>query len=59
MLKKIEVSKDQNVELNKYCIDNGIIFLTTPFDDESLKDLDDLSLPAYKVASTDLTNTPF
>ena len=59
MLKKIEVSKDQNVELNKYCIDNGFIFLTTPFDDESLKDLDDLSLPAYKVASTDLTNIPF
>jgi len=59
MLKKLEVSKDQNVELNKYCLDNGITFLTTPFDDESLKDLDDLGLPAYKVASTDLTNIPF
>jgi N,N'-diacetyllegionaminate synthase len=42
MLKKIEVSKDQNVELNKYCIVNGIIFLTTPFDDESLKSLSEI-----------------
>jgi sialic acid synthase SpsE len=59
MLKRLEVSKDQNIELNKYCLKNGIIFLTTPFDEESLKDLDDIELPAYKVASSDLTNIPF
>jgi len=59
MLKTLEVSKNQNIELNNYCLENGIIFLTTPFDEDSLIELDDLDLPAYKVASTDLTNLPF
>ena len=59
MLKRLEVSKNQNIDLKNYCLKKGIIFLTTPFDEESLIELDDLDLPAYKVASTDLTNLPF
>jgi N-acetylneuraminate synthase len=59
MLKKLELTKKQNQELINYCKNYGIIFLTTPFDEKSLDDLDDLDLPAYKVASTDLTNIPF
>ena len=59
MLKKLEVSKDQNIELKQYCIKKDIIFLTTPFDEESLKEINELDLPAYKVASTDTTNLPF
>ena len=59
MLKKLEVTREQNLELKHYCRDKGIIFLTTPFDEESLEELDELDLPAYKVASTDATNLPF
>lgn len=59
MLKNLEVSRDQNLELKKYCIEKNIIFLTTPFDEVSLDEIDDLDLPAYKVASTDTTNLPF
>jgi len=59
MLKRLEVTREQNLELKQYCIDKGIIFLTTPFDEESLEELDELDLPAYKVASTDTTNLPF
>ncbi len=59
MLKKLEVTKEQNVELLEYCRTNDIIFLTTPFDEYSLDELDLLELPAYKVASTDTTNLPF
>ncbi len=59
MLKNLEVSRDQNLELKQYCIKKGIIFLTTPFDEESLDELDELDLPAYKVASTDTTNLLF
>lgn len=59
MLKKLEVSKEQNQELKKYCKKKSIIFLTTPFDEKSLDDLDDLNLLAYKIASTDTTNLPF
>jgi len=59
MLKKLEVTREQNLELKRHCTDKGIIFLTTPFDEESLDELDELDLPAYKVASTDATNLPF
>ena len=59
MLKKFEVSREQNLDLKRYCTKKGIIFLTTPFDEESLRELDELDLAAYKVASTDATNLPF
>ena len=59
MLKRLEVSREQNLDLKQYCMDKGIVFLTTPFDEESLEEIDELDLPAYKVASTDTTNLPF
>lgn len=59
MLKRLEVSREQNNELKAYCNQKGIIFLTTPFEEKSLDELDELDLPAYKIASTDTTNIPF
>ncbi len=59
MLKKLEVTREQNFKLKGLCRENGIIFLTTPFDEYSLDELDELDLPAYKIASTDTTNLPF
>ena len=59
MLKGLEVSHEQNLELVRYCVEKGIIFLTTPFESVSLDSLDSLDLPAYKIASTDTTNLPF
>jgi N,N'-diacetyllegionaminate synthase len=59
MLKRLEISMDQNQELLDYCKQKGIIFLTTPFDESSLDGLDTLDMPAYKIASTDTTNLPF
>ena len=59
MLKRLEITQDQNIELVNYCRKKDIIFLTTPFDEESLDELDTMDLPAYKVASTDATNLPF
>ena len=59
MLKSLEVTTEQNIELLTYCKQKNITFLTTPFDEKSLDRLDVLDLPAYKVASTDLTNLPF
>jgi N,N'-diacetyllegionaminate synthase len=59
MLKKLELTKAQNKELLDYCRKKNIIFLATPFDEGSLEELNELDLPAYKVASTDLTNLLF
>lgn len=59
MLKRLEVSKEQNKELMDYCKKKGIIFLSTPFEKRSLDELDELGVPAFKVAATDLTNIQF
>ncbi|WP_419771210.1 MAG: N-acetylneuraminate synthase family protein [Candidatus Marinarcus sp.] len=59
MLKKLEITQAQNIELQRYCKEKNILFLTTPFDEQSLDELDELNLDAYKIASTDTTNLPF
>lgn len=56
MIKKLEFTKEQYRELINYCNENGIIFLSTPFDDESVDELDEIGVLAYKTASTDTTN---
>ena len=45
--------------LQYHCNKNGITFLSTPFDEGSADLLEKLNIPAYKIASTDLTNLPF
>src|SRR5687768_8883376 len=37
MLKKLELKKDQYVELKNYCAQKNILFLITPFDEDSLQ----------------------
>ncbi len=59
MLKKLEVSKNKLKELKEYSASKGVHFLVTPFDEESLEELEEIGLDAYKISSTDLTNLPF
>ena len=59
MLKRLEINKSQNKELIEYCEKNNIIFLSTPFDEESIDELNELDVSAFKVASTDTTNLLF
>lgn len=59
MLRKLEVSIEQNLSLKKYCDEKNIIFLTTPFEEKSLEELCEIDIPAFKIASTDTTNIPF
>jgi N,N'-diacetyllegionaminate synthase len=58
LLKTQEMSKNMHVELIEYCNNQGIIFLSTPYDEESADLLEDLNVPAYKIASTDTSNIP-
>ena len=59
MLKKLEMRREQTVELMKYCKSKNILFLSTPFEKTSLDELDELGVSAFKVAATDLTNIQF
>ncbi|MBI21870.1 MAG: N-acetylneuraminate synthase [Chloroflexi bacterium] len=42
--------------LANYCKQKNVIFLSTPFDEKSVDFLDDLGIPAFKIASGDLTH---
>jgi len=58
MIKKLELSFEDFVKLKKYCDKKGIMFLSTPFDYESVDFLEKL-VPLYKVGSGEITNLPF
>lgn len=59
MLKKLELSFEDFVELKKYCDDKGIMFLSTPFDHESIEFLASLNMPIFKIPSGEITNLPY
>jgi N,N'-diacetyllegionaminate synthase len=58
MLKKLELSLEDHVILKKYCDKKNIIFLSTPFDFESVDLLEEVGIRYYKISSGDLTNIP-
>ena len=56
ILKKCELSYDDFVKINKFCIQKKIIFFSTPFDGQSAKFLNDLKVQLFKIASFDISN---
>ena len=59
LIKKLETSFDDQIKLLKYCKKKNIIFLSTPYDEESLDFLTQLNVPAFKISSSDTTNHLF
>lgn len=59
MLKKLELSKQQFIELKEYCQQKGIQFLSTPFDLESIEFLASIGMNIWKIPSGEVTNYPF
>jgi sialic acid synthase SpsE len=58
MLKKLELSFEDQEKLFKFAIKNNIDFLSTPYDIESAKFLNSLNVKAFKVASADIVDLP-
>lgn len=59
MLEKLALSYDDFVELKKYCEQIGIGFLSTPFDEDSIRFLDSLDMDFWKIPSGEITNYPY
>lgn len=59
MLKKLALDVDAHRELVGYCKKRGIIFLSTPFDLESIDLLNNLGLEIFKIPSGEITNLPY
>ena len=58
MIKKLELSFGDFVKLKKYCDKKGIMFLSTPFDHQSIDFLYDL-VDIYKIPSGEIINYPY
>jgi len=58
LLRRFELGVNQQKKLTEYCADKGIQYLCTPWDSKSIDILEGFGVPAYKVASADLTNLP-
>ncbi len=59
MLKKLELTPQMHRELIEHCIKRNIMFLSTPFDLESIKLLSELGMQIYKIPSGEITNLPY
>lgn len=59
MLSRLELSINTHRELVKHCKKNNIMFLSSPFDLESIDMLNRLSLNIFKIPSGEITNAPY
>src|SRR5687767_8116929 len=59
MVKRLELSYNDFAELQQYCIHKNILFLSTPFDHESIDFLASLNIPIMKLPSGEVTNLPY
>jgi N,N'-diacetyllegionaminate synthase len=59
MIKKLELDQAAHRELIAYARSKAIIFLSSPFDEESIETLVALGLDIFKVPSGEITNLPY
>lgn len=57
-VKKCELTDKEMAELARYSEEKGVDFICTPWDETSLKFLNNLNPPAYKIGSPDMFNLP-
>lgn len=59
MLEKLALTQEDFIELQAYCKQVGIGFISTPFDLESIDFLDKLEMDFWKLPSGEVTNLPY
>ena len=59
MIKKLELDIETHYELISYCDSKNIMFLSTPFDLDSIELLNNLKLNIFKIPSGEITNLPY
>src|SRR5262249_5098345 len=56
MLRRLELSPGSHRDLQAYCREKGILFSSTPFDEECADFLDGLGVPLFEIPSGEVTN---
>jgi N,N'-diacetyllegionaminate synthase len=59
MLKTLELSHENHLELMTYCLERNIQFLSTAFDVEGVNYLNKLGISFFKIPSGEITNYPY
>jgi len=59
MLLRLELSEQDHRELIACCFKHDIIFMSSPFEEQSADLLEKLGVEVFKVPSGEITNTPF
>ena len=59
MLSRLELSFDSFADINDYCRNMGVKFLSTPFDFDSIGFLAGLGMDYMKIPSGEITNLPY
>ena len=59
MVKELELDESAHQSLFRYCRDKGTIFLSSPFDLDSIALLNRLGMQIFKIPSGEITNLPY
>lgn len=59
MLRKLELTYEEFIELKQYCDVHNIDFMSTAFDLESIDFLSQLNMKKWKIPSGEITNLPY
>lgn len=59
MIKKLELDENAHRELIRYCGQKQIMFLSTPFDHDSINLLNNFGMTIFKIPSGEITNLPY
>lgn len=59
MIRKLELDEQTHRDLQRYCSAKQIMFLSTPFDHDSIVLLNDLGINIFKIPSGEITNLPY
>lgn len=58
LIRRMELTFDEHIELKAHAERRGLVFLSTPFSREAVDLLEKVGVAAYKVGSGELTNLP-
>ncbi|HDZ25780.1 hypothetical protein LCGC14_0682110 [marine sediment metagenome] len=58
IIKRCELTEDEEKHVKKYCEEKEIIYLCTPFSREAADRLQSLNIPAFKIGSGECNNIP-
>ena len=59
MLRRLELTADAHRQLVARCDERGLLFMSTPFDEDSADFLEELGVAVFKSPSGEITNLPY